>query len=236
MVSCILLPALLSFQSGLAFFCCQPTAGKVLFLLLYCEPWQSCWFSLYANIYPDVQCEVAAEVCCLWCRLLPYPVTLVKNTCVHTWFVPLCSSWAKSSSHLCMPKEPKCSRELVSDFALKWVKIMHSIQSVSVTGLVTSGKGGTLDYSCLLELVGLFKELGKWERENHREWSSLGACQSCAVILGPWLLPVCLQCRARTLWARPKPLTLWDTWVLLMDWGDQSRYCVLWSVSLKRAE
>lgn len=73
MVSCTLLPALLSFQSGLAFFYCQPTAGKVLFLPVYCEPWQSCWFSFYASIYPGVQREVAAGVCSLWRRLLPYP-------------------------------------------------------------------------------------------------------------------------------------------------------------------
>lgn len=95
-----------------------------------------------------------------------------------------------------------------------------------------SRTGGTLDYSCLLELLGVFGESGNWGRENHKEWCSLGTCQSCAVILGPWLLPVCVQCSARALSARPKPLALWDTWVLLMDWGDQSRCCVLWSASL----
>lgn len=162
-----------------------------------------------------MQCEVTAEVCSLWCRLLPYPVTLVKNTCVHTWYLPLCSSWAKSSSHLCMPKEPKCSHEPVSDFALKWIKIMHKIQSVSVAGLVTARTEGTLNYSCPLELLGLFKELGKWGRENHKEWSSLGTCQSCAVILGPWLLSVCLLCRARNLWAF---LSLWLSGTLECYW------------------
>lgn len=95
-----------------------------------------------------------------------------------------------------------------------------------------SRTGGILNYSCLSELLGTFEELGNWGKENHKEWSSLGTCQNCAVVFGPWLLLVCLQCSARAFWVRPKPLALWDTWVLLMDWGDQSRCCMLWSASL----
>lgn len=64
------------------------------------------------------------------------PVTLLKIPCMQTWCVcvcvPLYSSWAKSSRHPCMHKEPECSREPVSDFALKWIKIMHKIQSASM--------------------------------------------------------------------------------------------------------
>lgn len=63
-----------------------------------------------------------------------------------------------------MPKEPKGSREPVSDFALKLIKIMHKMQSVSVAGLVMSRRAGTLDCSCLLELLGMFEELGNWGR------------------------------------------------------------------------
>lgn len=166
------------------------------------------------------------------CRRCHVPVTLVKNACMQTWCVPLCSSWAKSSSSLCVPKEHKCSPEPVSDLALKWIKIMHKIQSVSVAQLVMSRTGSTLDYFCLSELLGMFEELGNWGRENYKEWGSLGTSQNCAVIFGPSLLPVCLQCRAKALWARPKPLALWDTWVLMMDWGDQSQCRVLWSASL----
>lgn len=59
-----------------------------------------------------------------------------------------------------MREEPKCSREPLSDFALKWIKIMHKMQSVSVAGLVMSRRAGSLDYSCLLELLGMFEELG----------------------------------------------------------------------------
>lgn len=59
-----------------------------------------------------------------------------------------------------MPKEPKCSREPLCDFALKWIKIMHKMQLVSVAGLVMSRRAGSLDYSCLLELLGMFEELG----------------------------------------------------------------------------
>lgn len=88
-VSCTLLPVLLSFQNGLTFFYCQPTAGKVLFLLAWCESWQSCWFSFYANIYPDVQCEVAAGVCSLWFRLLPFPSDSVKDP-LHADMVCVC--------------------------------------------------------------------------------------------------------------------------------------------------
>lgn len=73
----------------------------------------------------------------------------------------------------------------------------------------------------------MFEELGNWGKENHKKWSNLVTCQNCAVILCPWLLPVCLQCSATALWARPKPLAPWDTWVLLTDWGDQSRCCDL---------
>lgn len=94
------------------------------------------------------------------------PVTLVKNACVLCALVQLLSKVQQPPMYA---KEPKCSCEPVSDFALKWIKIMHKIQSVSVTGLVMSRTGGTLGYSFLLELCGMFEELGNWGRENYNE-------------------------------------------------------------------
>lgn len=138
-----------------------------------------CW-SCQSSVSPDKavdfhSVQTSALMCSVkWlpefaCRRCHVPVTLVKNACMHTWCVPLCSSWAKSSSSLCVPKEHKCSPEPVSDLALKWIKIMHKIQSVSVAQLVMSRTGSTLDYFCLSELLGMFDELGNWGRENYKE-------------------------------------------------------------------
>lgn len=150
---------------------------------------QSSWFSFHANVCVDVQCEVAAGVCSLWCRLSPYPSDSGKE-CLHSHTRGVCPCAAPEQSpaatHVC----PRSLSAHVSQcLTLHWNELksyMRSSQSLCRIGNVQ-------DRRTFLSWNSL-GHLKNWETGEGKTIKSEVACQTCAMILGPWLFPVCVQC------------------------------------------